>query len=99
MTFHVPTIDLSPYLVPGASAATDAACARVAEEIDRACREIGFFQIVGHGVDDAAVSGLKNALDEFFALDLAAKKRYRRDPGGPSGSATNVTAVSPGRSW
>ncbi|MER7555799.1 2-oxoglutarate and iron-dependent oxygenase domain-containing protein [Nocardioides sp. NPDC126508] len=87
MNFRVPTIDVSPYLVPGASATTDSACARVTEEIDRACREVGFFQIVGHGVDDAAVAGLKDALDEFFGLDLATKKKYRRDPGANRGYA------------
>ncbi|MFT4264346.1 MAG: 2-oxoglutarate and iron-dependent oxygenase domain-containing protein [Nocardioides sp.] len=87
MSFHVPTIDISPYLVPGASAATDPACAQVAAEIDRACREVGFLQVVGHGVDDRLVDGLKAALDEFFGLDLDVKKRYRRNPGDNRGYA------------
>jgi isopenicillin N synthase-like dioxygenase len=87
MTFEVPTIDISPYLAPSATAATDPDCARVAAEIDRACREVGFFQVVGHGVDDALIEGLKDALDEFFGLELETKKRYRREPGANRGYA------------
>lgn len=79
MIFDVPLIDVSAY-VAGGDAASDPECARVAAEFDRACREVGFIQIVGHGVERAAVDGLTAALDEFFGLPLAVKKQYRRDP-------------------
>jgi isopenicillin N synthase-like dioxygenase len=59
----------------------------VAGEIDRACREVGFLQVVGHGIDGDAVEGLKAALDQFFGLDLEVKKEYRRDPGANRGYA------------
>ena len=78
MTFTVPTVDLTPYRRPGASAATDPACADVAAAIDRACREVGFLQLVGHGVSDGAIAGLTEALDAFFALDLERKKAFTR---------------------
>ncbi|MFN3007341.1 isopenicillin N synthase family dioxygenase [Mycolicibacterium wolinskyi] len=77
--FAVPVIDIAPYL-RGGEATSDAECARVAREFDAACREPGFMQIVGHGLDPETVTGLTAALDEFFALPLDVKKRYRRDP-------------------
>ncbi|MDX6740125.1 isopenicillin N synthase family dioxygenase [Actinocorallia sp. A-T 12471] len=76
--FAVPVLDVSPYLAPGAHAGNDPACARVAAELDRACREVGFLQITGHGVPVAATEGLADALDAFFGLPLEAKKPYRR---------------------
>ena len=87
MTFAVPTIDLSPYLVPGADAATSPDCARVAAAIDRACREVGFLQLVGHGISDETLTGLADALDTFFGLGLEQKKAYRREPGANRGYA------------
>lgn len=78
--FTVPTIDVSPYFVPGADSSGSAECAGVAREIDRACREVGFFQVVGHRVPESAVDGLAAALDEFFGLPLEVKKAYRRGP-------------------
>jgi isopenicillin N synthase-like dioxygenase len=77
--FDVPVLDVSPY-VAGGNAATDSDCARVASAFDTACREVGFIQVVGHGIDLAAIGGLTAALDEFFGLPLAVKKDYRREP-------------------
>ncbi|MCU1481753.1 MAG: 2OG-Fe(II) oxygenase [Subtercola sp.] len=71
-TFFVPTVDITPYVTNG----TAAERASVAEALDQACRQVGFIQIVGHGVDPAAVSGLASAMDDFFALPLDDKKRY-----------------------
>lgn len=87
MTFRVPTIDLTPYLEPEASAATSKARARVAAEIDQACREVGFLQVTGHGVADTTIKSLTGALDDFFGLPLEQKKAYRRDPGANRGYA------------
>jgi isopenicillin N synthase-like dioxygenase len=84
--FEIPTIDISPYLDSRAGAHTDPDCAAVAAAIDEACRTVGFMQIVGHGVPDSAVSGLADALDEFFTLPPEAKIRYRR-PGANRGYA------------
>lgn len=77
--FDVPVLDVSCY-VAGGDAASDPECARVAAALDTACREVGFIQIVGHGLDADALAGLPQALDEFFALPLEIKKQYRRDP-------------------
>src|SRR5262249_33662925 len=46
----VPVIDIAPYL-----AGTPDGKRRVAAELDRACREVGFYIIVGHGVDPGLI--------------------------------------------
>jgi isopenicillin N synthase-like dioxygenase len=76
--FVVPAVDISPYVRRGSGAPddTDADRARVAEEIDQACRTVGFIQILGHGVPPTAFDGLAAAIDEFFTLPLPDKKRY-----------------------
>jgi isopenicillin N synthase-like dioxygenase len=76
MTFHVPTVDITPY-VTGGSAETRA---EVARRIDDACRAVGFIQITGHGIPADVVDGLIGAVDDFFALDLDEKKGYRTPP-------------------
>lgn len=78
-SFAVPVIDVTSY-VRGGDAQSDAECAQVARQFDTACRDPGFMQIVGHGIPAAAFAELAGALDEFFALPLAVKKTYRRDP-------------------
>lgn len=75
--FEVPTIDISPYL---ADSPDPAACADVAARLDRACRDVGFVQVTGHGVPAPVVSDLADAMDDFFALPLEVKKEYRRGP-------------------
>ena len=77
--FDVPVLDVSCY-VAGGDAASDPDCARVAAALDTACQEVGFVQIVGHGIEAGVVDDLVDALDEFFALPLAVKNTYRRDP-------------------
>jgi isopenicillin N synthase-like dioxygenase len=43
------------------------------EQIDRACRSVGFFQIVGHGVEEQVVADMRAASAAFFALPREAK--------------------------
>jgi isopenicillin N synthase-like dioxygenase len=57
----VPVIDVSP-LVTGHGDER-----AVAAEIDAACREMGFFAIVGHGVDASLCQRLDALAREFFA--------------------------------
>jgi isopenicillin N synthase-like dioxygenase len=72
--FHVPTIDISAWVGPG----SEEARAAVVAAVDHACRTVGFFQIVGHGVPDRTIADLEDALDTFFGLSLDAKKQYAR---------------------
>ena len=71
MTIHVPAVDISAWVQNGSVAEK----AAVAAEIDAACREVGFIQILGHGIPTEVTDGLAEAMDSFFALDLDTKKR------------------------
>ncbi len=53
-----------------------------AEEIARACRDTGFFYVVGHGVDARLIARLEELSRGFFALDRATKSRIRMQLGG-----------------
>jgi isopenicillin N synthase-like dioxygenase len=70
MTFHVPAVDISAW-VSGGTAEEKAA---VAAAIDTACREVGFIQILGHGIPTAVTDGLASAMDDFFAQDIDTKR-------------------------
>ncbi|MFM2718973.1 isopenicillin N synthase family dioxygenase [Microbacterium mcarthurae (nom. nud.)] len=72
--FHVPTIDISPWVGRG----SEDARAAVTAAVDHACRTVGFMQIVGHGIPDAVLRDLEQGLDAFFGLPLEDKKRYVR---------------------
>jgi len=76
MAFFVPSIDITPYVAEG----TDEERAEVARAVDEASRTVGFMQILGHGIPDAVIDGLKEAMDAFFALDLETKKSYKTPP-------------------
>jgi isopenicillin N synthase-like dioxygenase len=49
------------------------AVARVAQAVDAACRDTGFFCVTGHGVDPALLGSLDGAARRFFALPAADK--------------------------
>jgi isopenicillin N synthase-like dioxygenase len=67
---HVPVIDLGP-----ARTGDREARRHTASLIDRACVEIGFFAITGHGVPAEVGEGLRTAAHRFFVLPLEAKRR------------------------
>ena len=68
----VPVIDVAPYL-RGAQADRQA----VAEQVGRACEQIGFFTIVGHGVPADLVARMDDVSRRFFALPVEEKRRAR----------------------
>jgi len=47
------------------------------ERVDAACRAVGFMSVVGHGVPRDVIETMVQATDEFFALPLEEKLRYR----------------------
>jgi isopenicillin N synthase-like dioxygenase len=67
---QIPIIDLSAALHGGLASRQ-----AVAQEIDRTCREIGFFTISGHGVSVAVMNALRSKAHAFFALPLAEKRK------------------------
>jgi isopenicillin N synthase-like dioxygenase len=69
----VPVIDVAPF-----RDGTAAGKRRVADEIARACTDIGFFTIVGHGVDPGVVERMFRVSRAFFDLPLAEKQAVAR---------------------
>ncbi len=72
----IPLVDISD-LVSGGPGADG-----VAEEIGRACREWGFFYVVGHGVDPQLQLELEKLSRQFFSQDLETKLEIRMERGG-----------------
>ena len=64
----------------GAAGAADVA--RVAGQIQAACRERGFFYVTGHGVPEDLLTKLEAAAAQFFALPLAGKMEIEMARGG-----------------
>lgn len=71
---RVPVIDIAALCDPASLAA-----------IDRACRDWGFFQVTGHGIDPASIDRLLAVAREFFAQPAAAKRAIARDADNPWG--------------
>jgi isopenicillin N synthase-like dioxygenase len=66
----IPVIDFSPFLHGNA-----ASRAAVARQIGEACRNIGFFYVVNHGVDAALTESAFAESARFFALSAAEKAK------------------------
>ncbi len=58
----------------------DLSARHAADDIGRACREIGFFTAYGHGLGDGVVHDAHAALGEFFRRPLADKMACRFPP-------------------
>lgn len=71
----LPLIDVSALLAGEDDLAAAAA-------IDRACREIGFFRITGHGLAPGLLASLDRAARTFFALDEDEKAAIAMSHGG-----------------
>jgi isopenicillin N synthase-like dioxygenase len=76
-----PVIDVSPLVAPGATEPA-VAIAEVAARIDAACRDVGFFSIVGHGVAPATRNRLTTLARDFFARPEAEKAAIAMAKGG-----------------
>ncbi len=74
MVSPIPLVDIAA--LAGDDAAQRVATAR---QIGRACREVGFFAITGHGVPDALRADAFAASAEFFALDAPLKQAMAID--------------------
>ena len=72
----IPVIDISA-LVSGEKDRDE-----VAGRIGQACRDWGFFYIVGHGVDEHLQRRLEEVSQQFFAQDLETKLEIKMSHGG-----------------
>jgi isopenicillin N synthase-like dioxygenase len=73
-TTAVPVIDISPFLAGDAAGAQD-----VARSVDRALCEIGFFVVVGHGVDWQSVDAAAATCRRFFDTPLCEKLKVANE--------------------
>ena len=73
---HIPIIDASELVAGGRTSRM------VADELGAACRESGFFYVVGHGVDAALQTRLRELSREFFVQDVETKSAIRMALGG-----------------
>lgn len=71
---QVPVIDISRLDEPATLAA-----------LDGACRDWGFFQVIGHGIDQGVLDRLLGEARAFFALPAAAKRAIERTAENPWG--------------
>jgi isopenicillin N synthase-like dioxygenase len=55
------------------------------QELDAACRDWGFFQVVNHGFEPAAATNLMHAMRAFFGQPAEAKQRLSRSRENPWG--------------
>ena len=60
----------------------DLTASDAAEHIDRACREVGFFYVVGHGVDEGLQERLETSARAFFARPEEVKGEIAMARGG-----------------
>jgi len=72
---HVPVIDISPFFEGNAEIRQN-----IAAQIDKACRETGFFAITGHGVNEKVMAQTRAMAEAFFALPEEEKFRVERPP-------------------
>jgi isopenicillin N synthase-like dioxygenase len=70
VTETLPTVDVSSFATGAPPSPEQDA---VAAEIDRICREIGFFLIAGHGVEPQVKAAMFEAMKRFFALPVEEK--------------------------
>jgi isopenicillin N synthase-like dioxygenase len=70
----------------------------IADELWSAAVDIGFFQVVGHGIDLADIREAFRHAERFFALPVEAKARHARMPGTNTGWERRRTRRSRTRS-
>ncbi|MEK6408434.1 MAG: 2-oxoglutarate and iron-dependent oxygenase domain-containing protein [Acidobacteriota bacterium] len=79
---RLPIIDIGDIGDIGASMSGAAGRTRVADQIGWACRESGFFYIIGHNVDERLQQRLENLSRTFFAQSPAEKLDICMEKGG-----------------
>ncbi len=88
----IPTIDLSKF-----TSGTDADSRALAAEVDRACQNIGFLVIEGHGVPDSVIQNISRCGRQFFDFPAEVKNRYQEADDiyfGYKGMKTSALAAS-----
>jgi len=89
----VPIIDIGPYWTGG-----DAGKRDVAAAVDRACRDIGFLVISGHGVAPEMVDETREIARSFFDLPIEEKLRVGQPAANVSRGYTRLGSEAVARS-
>ena len=63
MASALPIIDFTPFL---SANSTNEEKKYIAQEIDKACREVGFFYLKGHGIPRELIAAMLDRAREFF---------------------------------
>jgi len=77
----LPVIDVSPL----AAGASESGLAETVDEIAAACRDWGFFQVVGHDVSPELISRVWDETRRFFELPREEKRAIARSADNPRG--------------
>ena len=72
----IPIIDISPYLAGDPEGKQS-----VAKQIDEACREVGFFMVVGHAVPQSLIDSIMDISWKFFEQDKTIKRKWASEFG------------------
>ena len=90
----LPIIDLSSW-----RESDRASLARIAAEVGAACRDVGFFYVVNHGVDEPLIAEAFAQSRRFFALPLAEKQALAIETVGGNRGYSGILheALDPGR--
>jgi isopenicillin N synthase-like dioxygenase len=90
---RIPLIDIQPFLQ-----GSDMQKGEVARAVDRACRDVGFLVIAGHGVSAELRSEVEKAMMSFFSLPVELKQRWAATPDNVRGyRGMNAMALSKSR--
>lgn len=98
----IPVVDIAPLCDPGSALESRL---EVAAQLHDACREVGFFYVIGHGCPSGVSDGVRAAARAWFARPAEEKNRYKIRPGsegrGYQGLGSNVTRYDGGfaRDW
>lgn len=73
MVVNIPVVDISSLFT-----GTPEQKLETAREIGAACKEVGFFIIVGHNVDQSTIDGAWSSTRDFFDLETEEKLRFTK---------------------
>ncbi|CAA7055902.1 unnamed protein product [Microthlaspi erraticum] len=78
----LPVIDISPLLLKcdDPDMAEDTGVLEVVRQLDKACRDAGFFYVIGHGISESLISKVREITREFFKLPYEEKLKIKMTP-------------------
>ncbi|KAG9154641.1 hypothetical protein Leryth_023053 [Lithospermum erythrorhizon] len=79
----IPLIDISPLVSKwdDPNIEQDEHVAEVVRQLDKACRQAGFFYVKGHGIPDSLIKDVREITRTFFSLPYEEKVKIKLSPG------------------